>query len=94
MFTRQAKDSVRIYGKRGSYILNSKSEFNHPPTARVVVDFFSMSQIIMRYKIKSIICKNIQSIERKNLEENTSHEILNLFFISKCAIGHDTKVFF
>ena len=36
--TRQANESVRIYGRRGSEILNSKSEFNHPPTARVVVE--------------------------------------------------------
>ena len=36
--TRQANESVRIYGRKGSEILNSKSEFNHPPTARVVVE--------------------------------------------------------
>jgi hypothetical protein len=35
--TRQANESVRIYNRRGSEILNSKSEFNHPPTARVMV---------------------------------------------------------
>ena len=36
--TRQANESVRIYNRRGIDILNSKSEFNHPPTARVVVE--------------------------------------------------------
>ena len=36
--TRQANESVRIYSRKGSKILNSKSEFNHPPTARVVVE--------------------------------------------------------
>ena len=36
--TRQANESVRIYNRRGGEILNSKSEFNHPPTARVVVE--------------------------------------------------------
>ena len=36
--TGQANESVRIYGRKGSEILNSKSEFNHPPTARVVVE--------------------------------------------------------
>ena len=36
--TRQANESVRIYNRRGTDILNSKSEFNHPPTARVVVE--------------------------------------------------------
>ena len=36
--TRQANESVRIYTRRGTDILNSKSEFNHPPTARVVVE--------------------------------------------------------
>ena len=36
--TRQANESVRIYNRKGTEILNSKSEFIHPPTARVVVE--------------------------------------------------------
>ena len=36
--TRQANEAVRIYGVPGSNLLNSKSEFNHPPMARVVVE--------------------------------------------------------
>ena len=36
--SRQAIESVRIYSKKSSEILNSKSEFNHPPTARVMVE--------------------------------------------------------
>ena len=36
--TRQANEAVRIYNRKGSEILNSKSEFNHPPTARVMVE--------------------------------------------------------
>ena len=36
--TRQANESIRIYNRNGSEILNSKSEFNHPPTARVMVE--------------------------------------------------------
>ena len=36
--TRQANESVRIYKRHSSELLNSKSEFNHPPTARVMVD--------------------------------------------------------
>ena len=36
--TRQANESIRIYNRCGSEILNSKSEFNHPPTARVMVE--------------------------------------------------------
>ena len=28
--TRQANESVRIYNRKGTDILNSKSEFNHP----------------------------------------------------------------
>ena len=36
--SRQANESVRIYSHQGSEILNSKSEFHHPPTARVVVE--------------------------------------------------------
>ena len=36
--TRQANESVRIYKRHISELLNSKSEFNHPPTARVMVE--------------------------------------------------------
>ena len=36
--TRQANESVRIYNRKGTEILNSKREFNHPPTARVMVE--------------------------------------------------------
>ena len=36
--TRQANEGVRIYGRPSSETLNRKSEFNHPPIARVVVD--------------------------------------------------------
>ena len=36
--TRQANESVRIYKRQNSEILNSKSEFNHPPTARVMIE--------------------------------------------------------
>ena len=35
--TRQANEAVRIYSRPGHELLNSKSEFNHPPMARVVV---------------------------------------------------------
>lgn len=36
--TRQANEAVRIYSRPPQEILNSKSEFNHPPLARVVVE--------------------------------------------------------
>jgi hypothetical protein len=36
--SRQANESVRIYNRQNSELLNSKSEFNHPPTARVMVE--------------------------------------------------------
>ena len=36
--TRQANESIRIYNRQGSEILNCKSEFHHPPTARVMVE--------------------------------------------------------
>jgi hypothetical protein len=36
--SRQANESVRINSRQSSEILNSKSEFHHPPTARVVVE--------------------------------------------------------
>ena len=35
--TRQANEAVRIYSRPSPELLNSKSEFNHPPLARVVV---------------------------------------------------------
>ena len=36
--TRQANEAVRISTRPSHELLNSKSEFNHPPLARVVVD--------------------------------------------------------
>ena len=35
--TRQADEAVRIHGRKNTELMNSKSEFNHPPIARVVV---------------------------------------------------------
>ena len=35
--TRQADEAVRIHGRKDEELLNSKSEFNHPPIARVVI---------------------------------------------------------
>ena len=36
--TRQANEAVRINNRGKSELLNSKSEFNHPPTARISVE--------------------------------------------------------
>ena len=36
--SRQANEAVRINSRKNSEILNSKSEFNHPPVARVIVE--------------------------------------------------------
>ena len=36
--TRQANEAVRIKNCEKSEILNSKSQFNHPPITRIVVD--------------------------------------------------------
>ena len=36
--TRQANEAIRIYSRPAAESLNSKSEFNHPPHARVVVE--------------------------------------------------------
>ena len=36
--TRQANEAVRISSRPAHELLNSKSEFNHPPTARVIVE--------------------------------------------------------
>jgi hypothetical protein len=35
--TRQADEAVRIHGRKDPELLNSNSEFNHPPIARVVI---------------------------------------------------------
>ena len=36
--SRQADEAVRINARKNSELLNSRSEFNHPPVARVVVN--------------------------------------------------------
>ena len=36
--TRQADEAVRIYSRKNEELLNSKSEFNRPPIARIVVE--------------------------------------------------------
>ena len=36
--SRQANEAVRIYSRPGGELLNSKSEFNHPSMARVVLE--------------------------------------------------------
>ena len=36
--SRQAEESVRIQARQKSELMNSKSQFNHPPIARVVVE--------------------------------------------------------
>ena len=36
--TRQADESVRIQARTNTELMNSKSEFNHPPIARVIVE--------------------------------------------------------
>ena len=59
--TRQANKSVRIYNRRGTAILNSKSEFNHPPTARVVVEKEK------KYKIKANQAGDINTKRQQQL---------------------------
>jgi len=34
---RNAEEAVRINSRRAEELLNSKSEFNHPPIARIIV---------------------------------------------------------
>ena len=36
--TRQADEAVRIHSRGNEELLNSKSEFNHPPIARIIVE--------------------------------------------------------
>ena len=57
--TRQANEAVRIFGRPGHEILNSKSEFNHPPLSRVVVE-----------KIKNIALKVWQNQNSQSLNKS------------------------
>ena len=36
--TRQANEAVRISQRENYQLMNSKTEFNHPPIARIVVE--------------------------------------------------------
>ena len=36
--TRQSNEAVRIENRNNVELLNSKSEFHHPPTSRIIVD--------------------------------------------------------
>ena len=36
--TRQANEAVRIYSRPDNELLNSKSDYNHPPLARIFVE--------------------------------------------------------
>ena len=36
--SRQAEESVRIQARTNSELMNSKSQFNHPPIARIIVE--------------------------------------------------------
>ena len=48
--TRQANEAVCIHDRPSQELLNSKSEFNHPPMARVVVN---------RRKVGSGYCRSV-----------------------------------
>ena len=37
-WTGQANEAVRIFSRSGQELLNSKSEFNQPPLARIVIE--------------------------------------------------------
>ena len=52
--TRQANEAIRIYNRKGSELLNSKSEFCHPPTARVMVET-QTKPIIKPNRLKQVI---------------------------------------
>ena len=55
--TRQANEAIRIYNRNGSEILNSKSEFCHPPTARVMVEA-KKNPIIKPNRLKLVMHSN------------------------------------
>ena len=55
--TRQANESIRIYNRHASEILNSKSEFCHPPTARVMVEA-KKKTIIKPNRLKLVMHSN------------------------------------
>ena len=43
--SRQANEAVRIKNHQNSEIMNSKSEFNHPPITRIVVQRAQKSKL-------------------------------------------------
>ena len=51
--TRQANEAVRISNRPSQELLNSKSEFNHPPSARVIVE--------RTKKMSNLVCGTAQS---------------------------------
>ena len=55
--TRQANEAIRIYNRNGSELLNSKSEFCHPPTARVMVEA-KINQNIKPNRLKPVLQSN------------------------------------
>ena len=46
--TRQANEAVRIFNRPSHETLNSKSEFNHPPLNRVMVEKKSKKKFDLR----------------------------------------------
>ena len=47
--TRQANEAVRIFSRPSHETLNSKSEFNHPPLSRVVVEKTTKKKSSLRF---------------------------------------------
>ena len=46
--SRQAEEAVRIQARKPSESMNSKSQFNHPPIARIVVEPRPASRNMLR----------------------------------------------
>ena len=78
--TRQANEAVRIKSRstNAGELLNSKSEFNHPPLARVVVEKRSFGensknglQHQSKHTLKSTIVNNSEDSFLFGMEEDT-----------------------
>jgi hypothetical protein len=77
--TRQANEAVRINGRNKIELMNSKTEFNHPPIARVTVEGRKYSQkninqSQLKHHSKSTLkCPNSEQSSLSGTEEPFNH---------------------
>ena len=62
--TRQTNEAVRIASRKNTELLNSKSEFNHLPTARIMVEKVKTQEIRIT---KSALPQLVRTQTKKNV---------------------------